>query len=550
VEEFVDGVSLDELIRRERYLPSDMALLIFRDCCKALKYAHDKNVVHRDIKPANILISRRGEVKLVDFGIAATQEEDEKALTRAGMTLGTPSYMPPEQISDTKSVDKRADIYSLGVMLYEMVTGKKAFPGGFTPETLSRIQKGKYRAPRKVNPRVSSTANTIIRRAVRPKPRRRYQDLDDVFRILNLTIRDRDPLAAQQCIRDYVDKKDAGGAKRRRPPGLRTALITVGLVAAAAAAAGAFLYQQGMLHEWFAAGEYGALIVSAAVAKGSKEPEQIFVQAVVNREERNENTRLDAVRLVFRENRELETADTFVLQSQKVYLKSDHYRIKVALESKVFWETLFLEPRTLQRLNPDTEAAHTVRVVWEDLPQLPLAVRCRVVDEASGADITGGTDLSVYLDGEWRQADRFVLSRLTTDNVYRFRFEREGYFTKLYHLIIRPEQTVLDFQVALIPRPGKLRIGSDAEGIRLRLNGSDTYLSGGESMAPAILEPTTEEVQELSLLPGDYLLTAEKSKKLTRDILVTIRSDRTVEVDIGADSRTRTLDLTIRGGSR
>ena len=132
--EYVDGIALNRLIRQERYLPNDITLLIFRDCCRALKYAHSKNVIHRDIKPGNILLSKAGEVKLVDFGIAVSMDE-EAGLTRDGVTLGTPSYMAPEQFESTKSVDKRADIYSMGVMLYEMVTGKKPFPGNFSPET-------------------------------------------------------------------------------------------------------------------------------------------------------------------------------------------------------------------------------------------------------------------------------------------------------------------------------------------------------------------------------------------------------------------------------
>ena len=115
---------------------------------KALKYAHDKQVIHRDIKPSNILISRQGEVKLVDFGIATSQEETEDGLTRDGMVLGTPSYIPPEQIDDARNVDKRADIYSLGVVLYEMLTGKTPFPGSFTAETITQIQRGRYTPPR------------------------------------------------------------------------------------------------------------------------------------------------------------------------------------------------------------------------------------------------------------------------------------------------------------------------------------------------------------------------------------------------------------------
>src|SRR4030042_1506442 len=105
VMEYVDGISLDALIEKNRYLPNEIALLIFYQIAKALKYAHDKDVIHRDIKPANVLISREGIVKLTDFGIATSKDLHEKNLTKE-VTLGTPAYMSPEQISDTKNVDK------------------------------------------------------------------------------------------------------------------------------------------------------------------------------------------------------------------------------------------------------------------------------------------------------------------------------------------------------------------------------------------------------------------------------------------------------------
>ncbi|HDQ15286.1 MAG TPA: serine/threonine protein kinase, partial [Sediminispirochaeta sp.] len=116
--EYIDGMSLEDLIRRERYLPNEFALYIFFISCKALMYAHKKNVIHRDIKPSNVLLSKHGEVKLLDFGIATTEEDADQGLTREGMTLGSPAYMAPEQFENSRSVDKRADIYSMGVMLY------------------------------------------------------------------------------------------------------------------------------------------------------------------------------------------------------------------------------------------------------------------------------------------------------------------------------------------------------------------------------------------------------------------------------------------------
>ncbi len=116
--EYIDGISLDKLIQLKRHLSNEAAVLILLEVCKGLKYAHDKGVIHRDIKPANILISKEGEVKLTDFGIAKSEDDTETGLTQKGTTLGTPSYMAPEQIADSKNVDKRADIFSMGVLFY------------------------------------------------------------------------------------------------------------------------------------------------------------------------------------------------------------------------------------------------------------------------------------------------------------------------------------------------------------------------------------------------------------------------------------------------
>lgn len=127
VEELVDGYALDKLVNRQCALPVPLAMLIMQDSCFALKYAHSKEIVHRDIKPGNILISKRGEIKLADFGIASDSQEED-TLTQSGVALGTPAYMPPEQFENSATVDSRADIYALGIMLYEMITGTKPYP--------------------------------------------------------------------------------------------------------------------------------------------------------------------------------------------------------------------------------------------------------------------------------------------------------------------------------------------------------------------------------------------------------------------------------------
>ena len=201
--EFVDGMSLDKLIEKQISLPPQLALLIFLDACYGLKMAHQKGIVHRDIKPGNILISKRAEVKLADFGIASEEKEDEeqsakineglltkgqnltsvqKDITQSGIALGTPAYMSPEQLADSSSVDKRADIYSMGVMLYEMLTGTKPYAGDMAPETIAKIKKGSYIPPQKLDKNIPLVARRIIKKMMKPNPDRRYQSIESVIK--------------------------------------------------------------------------------------------------------------------------------------------------------------------------------------------------------------------------------------------------------------------------------------------------------------------------------------------------------------------------------
>src|ERR1051325_10782208 len=122
--EFVDGVNLRQMIRAERLAPRE-ALAIIPQVCDALQYAHDQGIVHRDIKPENLLVDRKGRVHIADFGLAKLVGGAADArLTQSQHIMGTPHYMAPEQFEHPLTVDHRADIYSLGVVLYEMLTGE------------------------------------------------------------------------------------------------------------------------------------------------------------------------------------------------------------------------------------------------------------------------------------------------------------------------------------------------------------------------------------------------------------------------------------------
>jgi len=132
--EYVDGVNLRQAMKAGRFTPVD-ALSLVQDVCGALKFAHEKGILHRDIKPENILIDSRGQVKIADFGIAklvGENDHEQLTLTQRGFVLGSPHYMAPEQFESPGDVDQRADIYSLGVVLYELLTGELPL-GRFAP---------------------------------------------------------------------------------------------------------------------------------------------------------------------------------------------------------------------------------------------------------------------------------------------------------------------------------------------------------------------------------------------------------------------------------
>ncbi len=166
VMEYVDGLNLREIIQGRNLGPSE-ALKIVPQICEALEYAHQEGIVHRDIKPENILLDKKGRVKIADFGLARLLDKPAAVytLTRAGQRMGTPQYMAPEQLERPHEVDHRADIYSLGVVFYEMLTGE--------------LPLGVFAAPSK-KVEVDVRLDDVVLRTLEKDPERRYQHASEL----------------------------------------------------------------------------------------------------------------------------------------------------------------------------------------------------------------------------------------------------------------------------------------------------------------------------------------------------------------------------------
>jgi serine/threonine-protein kinase len=170
--EFLDGEDLEDYTSPDQLLPIMETMKIVANVADALDYAHLKNIVHRDIKPANIMrIKETKEVKVTDFGIARITSSSQ---TKTGVVLGTPSYMSPEQVSG-KKVDGRSDVFSLGVVLFEMLTGHKPFTGEDITSLMFKIAKEKHPSPREFNQKIPPVLEKIIDKALEKELEKRYQ---------------------------------------------------------------------------------------------------------------------------------------------------------------------------------------------------------------------------------------------------------------------------------------------------------------------------------------------------------------------------------------
>lgn len=175
--EYVPGGDLKRLIRRTKQLTVGTAISISKQICEGLAEAHNLGVVHRDLKPSNIMIDDDGNVRIMDFGIARTVKG--KGITGSGVMIGTPEYMSPEQV-EAKDIDRRSDIYSLGIIMYEMLTGRLPFEAD-TPFAVGVKHKSEIpKDPKELNPQIPFNLSGVILKCLQKEKERRYQNAGEV----------------------------------------------------------------------------------------------------------------------------------------------------------------------------------------------------------------------------------------------------------------------------------------------------------------------------------------------------------------------------------
>lgn len=240
VMEYIDGISLKELIQQKGKLGEELTLLIAHEICMGLDHAHQRGIIHRDIKPANIMITREGNVKITDFGLAKLHENQTQQ-TVASTLLGTPLYMSPEQaIGDT--IDNRSDIFSLGTICYEMLTGTQPFKGENYASVIQSIINGHVPNPTKICKEVSPRAEFIIMKALSKEPSKRYRTAMEMARDIESYLGQEKIISIKHRLRRIINgEKDIEGEDQQEKvserPRLLRHLWTFAFVSLAAAIA-------------------------------------------------------------------------------------------------------------------------------------------------------------------------------------------------------------------------------------------------------------------------------------------------------------------------
>ena len=348
------------------------------------------------------------------------------SITQAGSTLGTPAYMSPEQLMDSSSVDVRADIYSMGVMLYEMVTGSKPYAGDMAPETIAKIKKGKYIPPQKIVKNLPPVVKTLIRKMMKPEPEKRYKSLEPVIAKVRRYLKNYDTHAIRVSLAQSIISTKTIKFPLYIPKNYKAKRIALG---ACAVCAVALLFceawNSGMIHRivlrnWFTPVSLSMLMPSTASVNADLPARAFFFV--------NDNDGIPEVpntRRVFSVAKNSSKGKNLEYITKDVFLRPGEYRIKIAEGPYVWWKSISVgKEKVIMNLDFLKNASRNITVHFS------------AMDCETGKDLTQSSLFRIQVGSKWVDASKVDFSKLKTGNVYKFLMIHEGYYDEYFSLLI------------------------------------------------------------------------------------------------------------------
>ena len=467
--EYIEGITLEELVQRQGELDLPVIAYIMICTARALEYIHERGIVHRDIKPANIYISKDGDVKLGDFGIAASDQRNVK-ITDSGSAMGTPAYMAPEQFDDSSSVGFKADLFSLGVTIYETLCGVKPFRSESYSALKNEIQKGRYSFTPLNKRGVPTGIKLLIRRSLFVRTFLRPRSVSSVKKQLERWL----GRNAEKTVRtELADRIKTGNQSKK------TAILTK--LPGPSLKKKKSIFKPLLLLSIF-------VFFTCAIGGFFLIPRYGFLEIRVLPAETNSRYR------IFPYNSEDFREGLFNEQGEKtLFLKEGSFRIRVESGSSVSWRSVYVSSLY------NAKDKRRVTVLSAPLEGLPLTLDWSVKDRFSGEELTDHSSVYIRKDQKWEELE---MNELKTGTTIDLKFTCTGYRDEIFNLNPAFHQTLLDLDVLLTAEPARIVLSLSGNEEFL-INGSKKYFSP-DSLKFENLYSNGGNKQTLNLVPGTY----------------------------------------------
>ena len=458
--EYVEGMDLGKILEKDGKIPAELALWILREVCRGLKLAHHQKIVHRDIKPANILIEKGANVKIADFGISGVESTDDGSsdgdgdkqspeaksklmsnvkvvndnITVGGNTsMGTLSYMAPEQMENAHKVDVRADIYSLGVMLYEMVTGLKPYSEKTLLDQHTKIQEGNYTKPSKFVKGLPRVVNSIVDKCLKFDRNKRFSSVDRIIKMIDRYLKAFNERDVRQELANSVVTYSDRQYKYRTLESKNKKIYKIAAIAGAAVVGiiGIFFlvragFYSGFIQKFLLFRTYTPVTVqlkfaSTDVAGSGFTPEAYFynydtdpehympgveiskvinpyarIETIRDRSHPDDESKFEYVPVM---GFETDEKDTSVKKTKQLFLKPGDYRVKVCIGPVIVWRTIRVGSYTWWNKNQNGQVDVTFDNFMNEGRRISFA-RPVVYDRKTGEEITDDCDFVIDYTGK------------------------------------------------------------------------------------------------------------------------------------------------------